>query len=179
MSIVTKTGDNGETGLVGGGRVPKSDLRMHAVGTVDELNAVLGNVLAEDSLPPAMREDIVSLQHLLFRLGADIASPDNVKSAKRIDASHVKDMEEKIVALESKLSPLTAFILPGGSKTGSLLHLARTVCRRAERWTVALSEFEDVNKQALVFLNRLSDYLFLLARAVNRESGKGETAAEY
>ncbi|MDD4319909.1 MAG: cob(I)yrinic acid a,c-diamide adenosyltransferase [Candidatus Peribacteraceae bacterium] len=205
MSIVTKTGDNGDTGLVGGGRIPKSDVRLHAYGTVDELNAFLGAVLASlhfplspDPFPPrgqgeslrpvppspvgeglGVREHVQRLQHLLFRLGADLASPATVKNTKRIGKEHTEEIEGWIRELESALPPLTQFILPGGTRAAAQLHVARTVCRRAERWTVALSEFEDVNREAIVFLNRLSDYLFLAAREMNRAAGAEEAKVIY
>ncbi|MEK7218643.1 MAG: cob(I)yrinic acid a,c-diamide adenosyltransferase [Patescibacteria group bacterium] len=187
MSIVTKTGDNGETGLVGGSRIPKSDVRLHAYGTVDELNATLGMVLAEPGLPPPLKDQLTEVQHLLFRLGADLASPMDVKNTKRIEAVHTKELEEWIAHLEETLPPLTFFILPGGSKAGSALHLARTVCRRAERRAVALSQTssagvrpaDEVSPQALIFLNRLGDYLFLAARYANRKASIKEVGVEY
>lgn len=178
MSIVTKTGDDGETGLVGGDRVPKSDIRLHACGTVDELNAFLGAVLAGE-VPPHVRAHLERLQHLLFHLGTDVATPMAVKNPKRVEAAHTKEVEEWIRALENTLPPLDHFILPGGCRAAAQLHVARTVCRRAERWAVALSEFEDVNREALVFLNRLSDYLFLAARETNRAAGTPDTAVRY
>jgi cob(I)alamin adenosyltransferase len=178
MTIVTKTGDGGETGLVGGSRVPKSDIRLHAYGTVDELNAFLGAVLAGDVSEP-IRAQLGRLQHLLFRLGADLASPKTVTHTKRIEPAQTKEIEGWIAALESSLPPLDTFILPGGSRVAAQLHVARTVCRRAERWAVALSEFEDVNQEALIFLNRLGDYLFLAARETNRAAGGKEVIAEY
>ncbi|MFA6039566.1 MAG: cob(I)yrinic acid a,c-diamide adenosyltransferase [Candidatus Peribacteraceae bacterium] len=194
MSIVTRTGDNGETGLVGGSRIPKSDVRLHAYGTVDELNAALGMALASTPLLPKgeggrgkggrgegeqITKQLISLQHLLFRLGADLASPMHVKKTKRIEPMHTTEVEGWIEALEKKLPPLTSFILPGGSKAGGALHLARTICRRAERWTVALAEFEEVNKEAIVFLNRLGDYLFLAARGTNHDATIKEEGVEY
>jgi len=179
MSIVTKTGDDGTTALGGGKRVMKSDLRLHAYGTVDELNSILGQVLSSDALGTNLRNDLQRLQHLLFRLGADLAAPMDVQNTKRIEAAHVKELETWIARLEGMFPPLTAFILPGGSEAGSLLHVARTVCRRAERWAVALSESVEVNRQALLLLNRLGDYLFLAAREANRKSGAGEVKAEY
>lgn len=179
MSIVTKTGDGGETGLFGGKRIPKSDIRLHAYGTVDELNALLGEVLAL-RVSDALRPQLLRLQHLLFRLGADLAAPleDRVQT-KRIDATHIAEVEGWIDQWESSLPVLRAFILPGGSPAGSALHVARTVCRRAERWTVALSEFEQVNPSAIAFLNRLGDYLFLAARETNRGDGSEEITAEF
>ncbi len=179
MSIVTRTGDNGETGLVGGKRIPKSDLRLHTYGTVDELNAMLGMILTGPEVTGNRRDQLQRLQHLLFRLGADLASPMDVTKTRRIEPTHVKEIEKWIDTLERVLPPLTAFILPGGSKAGSLLHFARTITRRAERWAVALSVSEPVNKEAIVFLNRLSDYLFLAARQVNRDAGMEETTVVY
>jgi cob(I)alamin adenosyltransferase len=179
MSIVTKTGDGGETALLGGKRVLKSDMRLHAYGTVDELNAFLGRVLAGE-VPESIRSQIMRTQHLLFRLGADLAAPLEAKiETKRIDASHVGEVDQWVAELETRLPQLTHFILPGGSPNASALHVARTVCRRAERWTVALSEFEQVNPQAIIFLNRLGDFLFLAAREMNREAGAAEVIATY
>jgi len=178
MGIVTKTGDGGDTGLVGGGRTSKSDIRMHAVGTVDELNALLGAVLAGDT-HPAIRPQLERLQHLLFRLGADLAAPLSVTLKERIDPSHVGEVEGWIATLERNQSPLTHFILPGGSPVAARLHVARTTCRRTERWAVALAARERMNKQALVFLNRAGDYLFLAAREINRTTGGNEVKAAY
>lgn len=179
MSIVTKTGDSGETGLVGNRRVSKADTRMHAIGTVDELNALLGVVLAERTLSDTMKSGLTRIQNKLFTLGADLATPDAVMKVPRITPEHVRELEEWITALESTLPPLSAFILPGGSRAGSLLHHARTVCRRAERHVVALAKEELTNVHAQIYLNRLSDLLFLLARTVNRENGVGEVEVEY
>lgn len=179
MSIVTRIGDNSETSLADGSRIPKSDIRLHAIGTVDELNAAVGMALAEGNLPETLPDQLSKLQHFLFRLGADLASPMTVKDAKRITATHTKEVEGWIDALESSIPPLAAFILHGGCRAAAQLHVTRTVCRRAERWAVALSEFEDVNREALVFLNRLGDYLFLAAREVNRGAGVEEVKVEY
>lgn len=179
MSIVTKTGDKGTTGLFGGKRVSKADLRLHAYGTVDELNAVLGLVIAE-GVSDDVRTGIETIQHGLFRLGADLATPlDGPLKGKRIEVEHVTVLEAWVGKLEAALPELQTFILPSGSKAGSMLHLARTVCRRAERWTVALKECEPTNEQAVIYLNRLSDLLFLLARSVNKEGGVPETAVHY
>ncbi len=185
MSIVTRTGDNGYTGLVGGSRAPKSDPRLHAIGTVDELNATLGAALAESGVAGDLRGQLQKLQHLLFRLGADLASPMGLRKMKRIEPAQTRDIERWIKLLEKELPPLAAFILPGGTKAGSALHLARTVCRRAERWTVALSKsaglrpVDGVNPEAIIFLNRLGDYLFLAARKVNKKGGVEEQKAVY
>lgn len=178
MSIVTKKGDSGDTGLVGGGGTSKSDIRLHAFGTVDELNALLGAVLASDVLP-STRTQLERLQHLLFHLGADLAAPISVTLEERINPSHVGEVEGWIATLEQSLPPLSHFILPGGSAAAARLHVARTACRRAERWAVALAMRERVNEQALVFLNRAGDYLFLAAREVNRATGGEEVKAAY
>jgi cob(I)alamin adenosyltransferase len=175
MSIVTKTGDKGMTGLFGGKRVSKADARLHAYGTVDELNAVLGMALAEEDLPVKLRHDVRSVQRLLFTVGADLATPLQSKAViHRIAAPHTAEVDEWITELEATLPPLTRFILPSGSKVGTLLHHARTVCRRAERWVVTLAEQEAVNTEMQIYLNRLGDYLFLAARDANRHSGAKE-----
>ncbi|GEM_PF-36554 len=176
MSIVTKTGDQGETGLVGGARISKADARMHAIGSVDELNALLGVLLAEQ-LPAEIAAGVTRIQNELFTLGADLATPRPSVKVPRITQEHIAGLEAWIASLESALPPLQAFILPGGSRAGALLHSARTVCRRAERWVVSLDN--TVSEQSRIYLNRLSDLLFLLARAVNRERGAEEREVEY
>jgi cob(I)alamin adenosyltransferase len=179
MSIVTKTGDQGTTGLFGGKRVSKADARIHAYGTVDELNALFGVLLAEE-MPPAIGEGLTRLQHELFILGADLASPlDCTWKVHRMEPRHVTDLETWITQLEASLPALQYFILPGGVRAAVQLHLARTVCRRAERWVVALKNEELINDHALTFLNRLGDLLFLLARAANKDADMQETRVEY
>ena len=178
MSIVTKTGDNGTTGLLGGSRVSKASPRLHTYGTVDELNAILGLVLTEEDLHDPTLSQLRSLQHTLFRLGADLSAPAPLHTP-RMTEEDVSSLDEWIAVLEQHLPPLQNFIVPGGCRAASLLHHARTVCRRAERWTVALAEEEDINPQARVYLNRLSDYLFLAARSVNHQREQRETAVEY
>ncbi|MBI1934781.1 cob(I)yrinic acid a,c-diamide adenosyltransferase [Candidatus Peregrinibacteria bacterium] len=177
-SIVTKTGDSGTTGLLGGSRVSKASPRLHAYGTVDELNAILGLVLTEKDLPPAIRTHLNSLQHILFRLGADLATAASLPT-KHIDAEDIALLDKWIAAIECPLPPLQYFIVPGGCRAASLLHLARTVCRRAERWAIALAEKETVNPQTHIFLNRLSDHLFLAARTVNSAKGEQERRIDY
>lgn len=176
-SIVTKTGDNGTTGLLGGSRVSKASPRLHAYGTVDELNAIIGVALAEEDLPAALRAHLSALQHILFRLGADLAAAASLP-IKRIDAEDVGLIDEWIASLDSPLPPLQHFIVPGGCRAAALLHCARTVCRRAERWTIALAKKEQVNPQARVFLNRLSDHLFLAARSANAHRKKDDVRVE-
>jgi len=180
MSIVTRTGDKGDTGLFGGKRVPKSDARLHAYGTVDELNALLGVIVADSRLPDVLRPAVERMQHQLFRLGADLATPMDSKAAtKRMESEHVSELEEWIQTLETNLPPQKTFLLPGGHHISALLHVARTVCRRAERWTVELANREPINEHARVFLNRLSDYLFLAARHANTAAGVPDRPVQY
>lgn len=177
-SIVTKTGDNGTTGLLGGSRITKSSPRLHAYGTVDELNAIIGIVLVEKGLPSALRDHLSTLQHILFRLGADLAAAASLP-IRRIDTEDVILIDEWIASLEYPLPPLQHFIVPGGCRAAALLHHASTVCRRAERWAVALAEKEAVNPQARIFLNRLSDHLFLAARSANAHKKKDDVRVEH
>jgi cob(I)alamin adenosyltransferase len=182
MSIVTKTGDDGTTGLYGNVRVSKDHPRMETIGTIDELNALLGCVIAELRALGATRShaSLTRIQHLLFILGADLATPiDAFQEMKRITKAHIHELEELITHTEPTLPRLQWFILPGGSKAGSLLHHARTVCRRAERCLVALRAKEPVNPHIGIFLNRLSDLLFIEARQVNLEQGQEEVRVEY
>jgi cob(I)alamin adenosyltransferase len=177
VKIYTKTGDEGTTGLLGNRRVPKDDLRIEAYGTIDELNAVLGLARAH-GLDPAADDLVTQLQDELFAVGSALAdaSPQG-KFHNTITGEHAEHLEKTIDALESELTPLTQFILPGGTVSAASLHLARTVCRRAERLVVKLSRQpgEDVPKAMIVYLNRLSDLLFVVARAVNRRAGVGDT----
>jgi cob(I)alamin adenosyltransferase len=177
--IYTRTGDEGETGLFGGGRVPKSDIRVRAYGEVDELNAVLGWVVARlADADPELRERIVLVQGDLFSLGAHLATPTDAPSRRHLPplpAERPARFEGWIDAAEEELEPLRSFILPGGTEAGAALHLARTVCRRAERAVVALEREEDVAPEILVYLNRLSDLLFDLARLANHRAGVPET----
>jgi cob(I)alamin adenosyltransferase len=176
MKLYTRGGDAGETGLIGGTRVAKNAPRVATYGEVDELNAVLGMAAAE--LGPGPHQDaLIEVQRVLFALGAELATPPGREAARGtppLDASYATALEPAIDALTEKVPPLRHFILPGGSRAGAALHLARTVCRRAERAVVGLAAAEPVNAQAVVYLNRLSDYLFALARAVNHEAGTSE-----
>ncbi len=171
MKIYTKTGDQGETALFGGRRVGKASARIDTYGTIDELNATLG--LANVSAPEDVNGYITSLQNELFVLGADLATPlDNTNtSVTRIDERHVELMEHRIDLLEEKLEPIRYFILPGGSETAARLHICRTVARRAERLIVNLSAIEEINDYDLRYINRLSDFLFVLARYANHVQG--------
>lgn len=176
MKIYTRKGDSGETSLVGGQRVPKDALRIEAYGSVDELNALLGVVRA--TKPTGEIDNLVrQLQEELFVLGADLATPQSEQSKKipRIEQRHIDFLERQIDRMDGQLTPLTTFILPGGSQTGAQLHVARTVCRRAERLTVRLSKQEAINPLTVVYLNRLSDLLFTLARYANKVDQATET----
>ncbi len=168
--IYTRTGDNGSAGLVDGSRVSKASARMVAIGDVDEANAALGVALAELS-DAQLRERLRTVQNELFDLGADIATPGEVEGALRITAGQVERLESDIDAMNADLDPLQSFILPGGSREVADLHLARTVVRRAERSAVALSQAEEVNGDALAYLNRLSDLLFVAARFIASKQG--------
>ncbi len=177
MRIYTKAGDDGMTGLLGSGRVPKDDPRIDAYGTIDELNGVLGLARAL-ILDPAADRLVAQLQNDLFVVGsalADIAPNGPFHNA--VTDLHVEQLETAIDSLETELAPLVQFILPGGTPAAAQIHLARTVCRRAERTTVALSRRpgEDVPSPLIVYLNRLSDLLFVLARVVNLRAGISDT----
>jgi len=168
--IYTKTGDRGETGLFGGGRVPKDDPRVAAYGDVDELNAAIGFAAALE--PQAFDAAFLeTIQRDLFTIGAELASPDPAK-APHIGEPQIGMIEHMIDGHEAKLPPLKNFILPGGTPKAAAFHLARTVCRRAERAVVALSHDADVSPAILQYLNRLSDLLFVLARAANAQAGR-------
>ncbi len=178
MKIYTKTGDSGSTGLFGGGRVPKDDVRVEAYGDVDELNAVLGVARSVEPMP-RVDEVLVPIQRDLFAIGALLATPDRDKMAMhlqkaRIDEGRIEELERAIDDGEAELEPLTAFIIPGGSPKAAALHVARTVCRRAERHVVRLQHDVDLPPLAVIYLNRLSDLLFTLARVANRRAGAGE-----
>lgn len=177
MKLYTKTGDKGETGLYGGQRVGKDDLRVRAYGAVDEANAVLGIVRAHSG-DVAINEDLAYLQNALFDLGADLATPLDAQQRAQlnpIDAQDIERLEQLIDDYDEGLEPLKSFILPGGHEAAAALHLARAVVRRAEREVVALARAQDINPQVGVFLNRLSDLLFVLARVINMKMGIGET----
>lgn len=169
VKIYTKTGDQGMTGLFGGGRVSKNSPRIAAYGEIDELNALLGVVISETT-HELIKKSLLEIQSNLFVLGAQLASPGTDPRIERITSKHVESLERQIDAMDSTLKPLKNFILPGGGKTSALLHLARTVCRRAERSSVHLSNLpgETVDQWVLIYVNRLSDYLFTLGRLANQ-----------
>ncbi|HEX9188837.1 MAG TPA: cob(I)yrinic acid a,c-diamide adenosyltransferase [Vicinamibacteria bacterium] len=176
MKIYTKTGDLGETSLLGGTRVPKDHLRVAAYGDVDETNAALGAVRALAQEP--LERLLFGVQKDLFAIGAQLADPTHRVAARRekaaVTATHVRRLEKAIDAREEALPPLRSFVLPGGTPAAALLHQARTVCRRAERSVVTLAREADVDPRIIVYLNRLSDLLFVLARAENHRAGLAE-----
>jgi cob(I)alamin adenosyltransferase len=161
--IVTRTGDGGTTGLGDGSRVPKDGARIEAIGTVDELNSSIGVVIAE-GLPPAIAALLTDVQHDLFDLGGELSIPGHAA----IGASHIERLEDAVLEYNKDLPALKEFILPGGTRGSALTHVTRTVCRRAERVVVALAAHEPVSTSSRIYLNRLSDLLFVLSRALNR-----------
>ncbi len=172
MKIYTRTGDDGTTSLFSGGRVRKDHLRVEAYGTVDELNSHLG--LARALKPDAEIDHLLEqVQNHLFHLGADLATPLDAKAdwVVRMDEAKVVWLENSIDGMTNQLEPLKNFILPGGSPAAAQIHIARTVCRRAERITVALGEHEPLSQLCITYLNRLSDWLFTLARYTNHKAG--------
>jgi cob(I)alamin adenosyltransferase len=176
MKIYTKSGDDGTTGLFGGGRVRKDHLRVEAYGNVDEVSCLIGVVRAE-SRDAQIDAWLSRLQNELLLLGADLATPEGVKAASRVRRISPEDaawMESAIDGMDKELTPLQTFILPAGTSAAAAAHLARAVCRRAERSAVALAADETIGAGIGVYLNRLSDFLFVLARLLNSRAGAPE-----
>ncbi|HXZ95447.1 MAG TPA: cob(I)yrinic acid a,c-diamide adenosyltransferase [Burkholderiales bacterium] len=165
--IYTRTGDNGSTSLGDGTRIGKDSLRIEVIGEIDELNSSIGILLAEN-LPPEVRACLTDMQHDLFDLGGELCMPGHVA----ITQGQVERLEKTLDSFNTDLPPLKEFILPGGSRSASLAHLARTVCRRAERSLVKLSKSEKVSELSRNYINRLSDLLFVIGRVLNREGGE-------
>jgi len=165
--ITTRTGDRGETGLGDGRRVAKDSPRVQAMGEIDELNSAIGVLLAE-KMPAKLRRELLQVQQDLFDLGGEVCIPGH----RMIEERHVKRLEQLIEAHNATLAPLKEFILPGGTRAAAAAHLARTICRRAERSLVALGHREDVSAQVRRYVNRLSDLLFVLGRVLNRAAGR-------
>ncbi|MDH3501692.1 MAG: cob(I)yrinic acid a,c-diamide adenosyltransferase [Nitrosopumilus sp.] len=171
LKIYTKTGDDGTTGLQGKIRVLKSDPRIMAYGAVDEANASLGVALSYN-LDDELIQSITSLQNELFVVGADLSNPHLENTKNRVTSQMVENLEKAIDRFESQLEPLQNFILPGGDIAASQIHLTRAIIRRAESYTVALKQTEEINENCIKFLNRFSDLLFVLARIINKRKGK-------
>ncbi len=168
--IITRTGDGGETGLADGSRRPKDSVRIAALGDVDELNSAVG-LLTCEPLPEPLRRALAAIQHDLFDLGGELAVPGH----RSMTTEHVLALERLTEDLNANLAPLRDFILPGGSRSAALAHVARAVCRRAERTVVALERVEPIADLCRIYLNRLSDALFVIARTLNQSLGCGDT----
>ncbi len=167
MKIYTKTGDNGTTGIQNGTRVSKSESRIQAYGMIDEINSFLGIILSK--LDEKDLENLITkIQNDLFVVGSDLSNSDLKNTQNRVNDEMIKTLEENIDKLEKKLSPITNFILPGGHEIAALVHVSRSITRRAETFVVSLSEKEIINNNCIIYLNRLSDLLFVIARTINQ-----------
>jgi len=175
MKIYTKRGDTGETSILGGSKLPKHHVRIEAYGTVDELNANIGWLRDQDIDAPIV-QDLIKIQEILFTVGSHLANDEKKSSIKlpEIKESEVQFLEEKIDKMEEKLPEMKFFVLPGGHPAVSACHMARVVCRRAERWTSAFNEVNDVDPIIIKYLNRLSDYFFVLSRQIAKNHGVTE-----
>ncbi len=170
MNIYTKTGDDGTTGLQGGKRVSKSNLRIKAYGTVDEINAKIGTIIS-NGIDSDINEVLLKIQNELFVLGSDLSNPELSNEKNRVTSSMIENLEKNIDLYEKELAPLTNFVLPGGHLTASLIHEARTVTRRAETELISLDDIEKINNECKKYLNRLSDLLFVISRTINKRMG--------
>lgn len=173
MKIYTKTGDDGSTSLFDGTRLSKASMRVFAYGTVDELNSVIG-IITTMQVPDELKTHLNKLNNVLFELGADLANPENTKVSRkeiRINQSHIDWLEKSIDELTAQLTPLNNFVIPGGTTLAAYLNNARTIARRSERVIIALSANEEVRKDIIVFMNRLSDFLFVASRFANHKAG--------
>lgn len=169
--IYTRTGDDGTTGLATGERIDKCDPRIEACGDIDETNSALGLLLTEPDLPQQVRESLTRIQHEMFEIGAELSLPEY----RKIATEHVTRLERELDCLNDELPPLEDFILPGGNRAAALCHLARSICRRAERRAWSVAKIASVNMDTLRYLNRLSDLLFVVARYLARRDGGRET----
>jgi cob(I)alamin adenosyltransferase len=169
--IYTRTGDDGTTGLANGERIAKADPRVTAFGDVDETNSALGLLLTEADIPAGMRSSLARIQHELFEIGAELSLP----GYRQITSDHVQALERDLDELNSELPPLKEFVLPGGTRAAATCHVARTICRRAERSAWTANALTTLNPELLRYLNRLSDLLFVMARSLARQHGGQET----
>lgn len=174
MKIYTRTGDKGKTSLIGGKRVSKTHQRLEAYGTIDELNAHIGLLLAQLPADESERTTLLQVQNILFVVGAQLATPPEVTGTLAVTSEMLSTLEEAIDRIDAGLPPLKAFVLPGGTQAASQCHVCRTVCRRAERRVLALASRATIPSELTSYLNRLSDYLFVLSRKINNEQGKQE-----
>lgn len=176
MKIYTRTGDDGTTALFAGGRTTKDSVRLHAYGTIDELNSVLGLALAQ-GISAELAAKLNVIQNELFVVGGDLSTPLDAKAERivRVEPSQATRLEREIDQMDERLPPLKNFILPGGTAGAATLHVARTVCRRAERWIVTLAHADKINEAVLQYVNRLSDWLFVAARYENMLASHEET----
>lgn len=174
MKIYTRTGDKGKTSLIGGKRVSKTHQRLEAYGTIDELNAHIGLLLAQLPADESERTTLLQVQNILFVVGAQLATPPEVSSPLAVTPEMLSTLEEAIDRIEAALPSLKAFVLPGGTQAASQCHVCRTVCRRAERRVLALASRATIPSELTSYLNRLSDYLFVLSRKINNEQGMQE-----
>jgi len=172
--IYTRGGDKGQTSLGDGSRVPKLDCRIGAFGTVDELNAAVGVVLAEPGLPEVLRGPLERIQNDLFDVGSDLSVPYGISDRLRVEQTHVERLEQLCDDFNAELPMLKSFVLPGGTPAAARLHVARTTCRRAERDALVADGETGINPLVLVYLNRLSDFLFIAARWANKDAGAAE-----
>lgn len=176
MKIYTKTGDKGKTSLIGGTRVAKNNVRLEAYGTVDELNTYVG-MIRSFGMVPEVEKELIRIQHILFDAGGNLATDRSVEGLKIrliVSEKDIMTLEEAMDRMDAELPPLTCFVLPGGNQAVSFCHIARTVCRRAERRILDLSDVLEVDELVIKFVNRLSDYLFVLSRKVAHDLGVEE-----
>lgn len=169
-SIYTRTGDGIDTSIIGGERIPKYSLRLEAYGTVDELSSFIGNLVADDSVIDEQRIFLLKVQNMLFNIGGYLATPPSIRKPEvpGLSQDNITEMEEGIDIMDGQLPKLNNFIIPGGCKASAKANMARTVCRRAERRVIQLAAEEDVNILVIAYLNRLSDYLFVIGRYLNK-----------
>lgn len=169
-SVYTRTGDGIHTSIIGGERIPKYSLRLEAYGTVDELSSFIGNLVADDSVIDQQRIDLLKVQNMLFNIGGYLATPPSIRKSEvpGLTQDNISQMENWIDFMDDQLPKLNNFIIPGGCKASAKANMARTVCRRAERRIIQLADQEEINPLVIAYINRLSDYLFVIGRYLNK-----------